>query len=276
MSDTLTFPLHPRRLVAGPAFGAMRARTRGAGLDLVGSRLYRPGDDVRRIDWHASARLSSLRGSDEFVVREHLTDEATYVLIAVDRSPSMALCPPELPWLSKPEATCEAAALIRDSALAAACVVGDVDGGDAGGSIEAILGTLLDGSHAAPPGSMLFLLSDFLTPPGERWLVAGARGWDLVPVVIQDPLWERSFPDVAGALLPLADPATGRMRATRLSAGEVAARRRAHERRFEELVEVFHGLGVDPVLLTSSDRGHVFEAFLDWAYARHQGPRIAR
>ena len=33
-----------------------------------------------------------------------------------------------------------------------------------------------------------------------------AAGWDVVPVVVQDPVWERSFPDVGGVTLPLADP----------------------------------------------------------------------
>ena len=58
MSDTLTFPLLPRLRVAGRTFGAMRSRARGYGTDLAGARPYRPGDDVRRIDWRASARLS--------------------------------------------------------------------------------------------------------------------------------------------------------------------------------------------------------------------------
>lgn len=274
MSRTLTVPLFPRRLVAGPAFGAMRSRARGAGADLVGSRSYRSGDDVRRIDWHASARLSSVRGSDEFVVREHLTDEATYVLVAVDRGPSMALYPQELPWLEKAKAAGEAAALIRDSALAAACIYTDLEG-DPDGSIDAVLDSLLGAGSWPPGGSMVFVLSDFLSPPGDRWHLICARGWDLIPVVIQDPLWEQGFPDVAGALLPLADPATGSTRATRLSAGEVAARRQANEQRFEELLEAFHGLGLDSVVLTSSGREHVYEAFVDWARGRHQGARLA-
>jgi uncharacterized protein (DUF58 family) len=275
VTDALTFPLHPRRLVAGSAFGAMRSRIRGAGLDLVGSRPYRPGDDVRRIDWHASARLSARQGSDEFVVREHLTDEATEVVVAVDRSPSMALSPPWLPWLRKADAAREAAALIHDSALAAACAATHLDG-EPGGSIGDALDGLLAARRGPPPGALVFALSDFLAPPDERWQAALGRGWDLVPVAIQDPLWERSFPDVAGALLPLADPATGRVRATRLSAGEVAARRLANERRFEQLVQAFHALGLDWVVLASSDRGHVYEAFVDWAHGRHRGARVAR
>jgi uncharacterized protein (DUF58 family) len=275
VSETLTVPLFPRRLVAGPAFGAMRSRTRGgAGLDLVGSRAYRFGDDIRRIDWHASARVSALRGNDEFVVREYLTDEATHVLVALDRGPSMTISRGGLPWLEKAQAAAEAATLIRDSALAAACVCTDLEyeTGDSRQLAEALLGL----ESVPPPGTMVFALSDFLTPLDDHWHAISARGWDVVPVVIQDPLWERSFPDVGGALLPLADPATGRARATRLTAGEVAARRQENEARFAELMEAFHALDLDVIVVSSSDRGHVYEAFVDWANGRHQGARVAR
>lgn len=275
MSRALVVPLVPRRPAAGPAFGAMRSRTRGAGLDLVGSRPYRPGDDVRRIDWHASARASSRRGSDELVVREHLTEEATHVLASVDRGPSMAVSGTGLPVLEKGSAAAEAAMLIRDSALAATCVFTELEC-EAVEAPDAAVDAVLGGGTAPPPGAMVFVLSDFLTPPGERWHEACGRGWDLVPVVIQDPLWERSFPDIAGALLPLADPATGRPRATRLSAREVATRRQENEQRFDELLRAFHALGLDWVVLSSSDPGHVYEAFVDWANGRHRGARATR
>ena len=42
------------------------------------------------IDWAASARLSSARGTDEFVVRERFADEAPRVIIVCDRRPEMA------------------------------------------------------------------------------------------------------------------------------------------------------------------------------------------
>ena len=65
-----TFPLIPRRRVLGLPFGGLHSARRGTGADVAGSRPYRPGDDVKRIDWYASARLSLARGSDEFVVRD--------------------------------------------------------------------------------------------------------------------------------------------------------------------------------------------------------------
>ena len=63
-----------------------------------------PGDNPDRIDWGASARLSSARSSDEFVVREYFADEAPRAIVAVDRGSTMGLCPPGIPWLRKDEA----------------------------------------------------------------------------------------------------------------------------------------------------------------------------
>ena len=73
-----------------------------------------------------------------------------------------------------------------------------------------------------PPGSFLFDLTDFLDPvPEAAWLTAITSGWDVVPIVVQDPTWEASFPVSVGRLvLPLADPVDGRTELIRLSAGK--------------------------------------------------------
>jgi hypothetical protein len=63
----------------------------------------------------------------------------------------------------------------------------------------------------------VFVLSDFVpAAPDDVWLTAIANRWDLVPIVIQDPVWEQSFPDVSGIVVSLRDPATGRVRSVRL------------------------------------------------------------
>ena len=63
------------------------------GSEIASSRPYRRGDAVRLVDWRASARLSTARGSDEFVVRDRFAEDVVRVLLIVDRSPSMALFP---------------------------------------------------------------------------------------------------------------------------------------------------------------------------------------
>ena len=126
----LTFPLVPRRRLVGLAFGAMHSARRGVGSDVAGSRPYVRGDDVDAIDWAASARLSSARGSDEFIVRERFAEEAPRVVLVCDRRPEMSLFSAELPWLHKAEAMRTAADIIGESTVKARGFVGYIDHAD--------------------------------------------------------------------------------------------------------------------------------------------------
>jgi hypothetical protein len=88
-----------------------------------------------------------------------------------------------------------------------------------------------------------------------------------VPVVIQDPVWEQSFPDVADVVVPFADE-RGRMRRVRLTKAEVAARKDANESRLERLIGGFQRLGIQHVLVSASDPASVLTAFLEWSVRR--------
>jgi Protein of unknown function DUF58 len=293
----LTFALVPRRRLVGLAFGAMHSARRGTGSDVAGSRPYVRGDDVDRIDWGASARLSSARGSDEFVVRERFAEEAPRVVLVCDRRPEMALFPTELPWLCKAEAMRVAADIVAESTAKARGFVGYVDHGDGGeafwhpphsnkdawtiherlghdrfaappDSVDRALEFLGGHRRSVPAGSFLFVLSDFLQPPpAEAWANALEHRWDVVPVVIQDPVWEQSFPDVDSIVVPLAD-ADGRLRLVRLRRGEAERRRELHEQRRCTLLADFRSLGIEPILVSQSGREHVFRAFVAWADER--------
>jgi len=264
------------------------------GSDVAGSRPYRPGDDARSIDWAASARLSSAHGSDEFIVREYLSEEAPRVVVLSDRRPAMSLFPKPLPWLDKPTAMRHAAGLIAEATLAARGFFGylDLGGEDAqwipphthhelpeaalGGSFDAAednvaqaLTFLAETQPSLPRGTFVFVLSDFLmTVPEATWISAIEHGWDLVPVVIQDPVWERSFPEVGGVALPFLDHTSGKFVSVRLTDREAAWMRDENERRAAELLAVFRTLDLGPVLVTTSDRLDIFQAFLEWADER--------
>jgi uncharacterized protein (DUF58 family) len=280
----LVVPLVPRRRVTGASHGSLRSSRRGVGADLAGTRVYRIGDDVRQIDRLASARLSLALDRDEFVVREHFAAEATRVLVATDRRPSMALFPPGLPWLSKPQALAEAARLVEASAARARCAFRRVD--HLGTELhedprdfdapEDTLARALEGLAVGRlgAGSFVFCLSDFFVmPDGDLWSEALSRGWDVVPVVVQDALWEQSFPDVGGAVLPVWDPYTRRVRATRLTRREAHARRLVNEERLTQILNEFDQLGLDPIVLSRHDAESVYEAFSSWAEARRPGVR---
>jgi uncharacterized protein (DUF58 family) len=272
----------------------MNSLRRGSGSDVAGSRPYQPGDDARAIDWNASARLSSAHGADEFIVREYFAEEAPRVVLLCDRRPSMALFPRPLPWLDKPKALKVAGELVADATLAARGFLGYLDHGEEEetwipprthhelpeearhDSFHAPEENLASGfdflARLHPPlpaGTFLFVLSDFLAPPSEdEWVAALERRWDIVPVVIQDPVWERSFPAVGGVVLPLFDQTSGKFVAVRLTDREAARRRQENEAAAAELIAEFRALDLGPVVVTTDDRGEIFQAFLEWADER--------
>jgi uncharacterized protein (DUF58 family) len=289
------FPLIQHRRVIGLSFAAMRSARRGVGSDVAGSRPYRPGDDVDAIDWAASARLSTARGMDEFVVREHYADEAPRVVVFCDRRPALAATRAPLPWLDKARVIELATRLVSVSAVAARSFIGYLDLAEADEPLwraprtQGELGHLADErpSRASPEnlgagleylvrqrrdlpaGSFLFVLSDFLVPPGRTtWLRVVERRWDVVPVVIQDPIWDRSFPDVARLVIPFVEAGTGDVARVRLSEREVAVLRAQNERRLSELRRMFRSAGIEPVELTSDAPQDVLAAFLAWADRR--------
>ena len=276
----------------------MHSARRGTGSDVAGSRRYAPGDDVKAIDWASSAKLSSARGSDEFVLRELYAEEAPRVVVVSDRRPEMQLFPAGFPWLRKQEAQRAAIELIRASTVEAHGFIGYLDFGDGDdepfwlpphsqslweyedreddatpfrappGNVEDSFDFLIAHPRSVPAGTFLFVLSDFLVPPpAETWLRALERRWDVIPVVLQDPLWERSFPPVDGFRIEIAG-SDGVAREVRLRAREAAQRRREHEERWAELLEGFAQVSLEPVVVDSSDESEVLRAFLDWAETR--------
>jgi uncharacterized protein (DUF58 family) len=301
----LTFPLVPRRRVIGLSFGTMRSLRRGSGTDVAGSRPYYPGDDIDAIDWPASARLSTARGSDEFVVRERFAEEAPKVVIVCDRRPEMAHFSAPLPWLDKPSAMRHAVELILASSGAAGGFVGYLDYADGdphwrppkgerklielrdqrlwssefGGPpdwLERSIAHLAAHPRAITAGTFVFVLSDFLPPASkEVWLTTKEYRWDVVPVVIQDPTWEQSFPDVSGIVVSLRDPRTGKVAPIRLRRKEAAARKAENEERTRDLLETFRTLDFDPVLVSSNDRAEILSEFLAWTALRRARRRGA-
>ena len=63
--------------------GTYTSRSRGSGFDFDEHRPYRPGDDVRRIDWNVTARMHQ-----PFVRVTHAERELN-VIVALDLSASM-------------------------------------------------------------------------------------------------------------------------------------------------------------------------------------------
>jgi uncharacterized protein (DUF58 family) len=301
----LVFPLIPLRRSRALEVAGRASRHRGTGDEIASSRAYRRGDAIRSVDWAASARLSTARGRDEFVVRDHFAEDVIRVVVVIDRSPSMALFPEGLPWLRKPAAVREAAAMIVASGVVASALIGFAESGSQGLRLDwpardrtlraAVVRHALDGemtgpddsldqalslllanrSGRLPAGTFVFVVSDYLPTSSLPLLRAAVEtGWDLIPVVVQDPVWERSFPDISGVTVPLSAADGGGAALVRLSRKEARARRDANEIRTLELDAAFREIGLDAVSVATSDRSAIHSAFLAWAARR--GTRLRR
>lgn len=270
------FELVPRRRFTGAPFGHRRSVRRGEGDEVAGTRAYRPGDRRAHIHWPASARLSAARGTDEFVVREFSADEAPRVAIVCDRRPGMAIHSPPSPWLDKRAAATASVALIAASAAAELAPVVHLGGRGAFDAPEQNVRQALEDVRL-PVGSFVFVVSDFLVDvPTALWLRLRSRSFDVVPVVVQDPIWEQSFPQVSSVVLPIADPASGRVADYYVRPREARARRTANEERRAALLARFRRLTFDPVLIDTADPFRIGAAFAAWADRRRRLQRSAR
>lgn len=311
---SFTFPLIPRRRIAGIAFGDMPSTRRGIGSEDVGDRPYEHGDDPRDIDWAASAKESSRLGRAAYTVRLFDADESVPVLIVCDRRPAMALYPQSLPWregvLNKHRAMVNAGCIIAESALAQHCYVGYLDYADAlnpdpakrsdvpffrppnthtevsriqtrnlpypqfaapEDNLSLAFRFLMGESHDVPAETFVFVLSDFVVFPPEALWAQMLRRFDVVPVVIQDPIFEQSFPDVAGMTIRIADPTRGRTYPVRFTRRSARAWRDAHEARLRAILEAFARRGCDPIIISDGEVSSIHREFLRWADRRRLG-----
>jgi uncharacterized protein (DUF58 family) len=80
-----------RRRFAGSSAGGRRSLRRGSSAEFAEHRPYYAGDDVRRIDWNAYARL------EELVLRLFVAEEDLSLYLLVDRSASLGVgSPPKI------------------------------------------------------------------------------------------------------------------------------------------------------------------------------------
>jgi uncharacterized protein (DUF58 family) len=253
--------------------GTYTSRTRGAGFDFDEHRPYRPGDDVRRIDWNVTARFR------QPFVRETHAERELNVIVALDVSASMAF---GTAALDKKELMLYVAACFGFSAAADQINLGLLafgqrvlqywpprrSKGRAWRALEELWRLEPDsGPTAIAPvarflqtrlrhASVIFIVSDFLTSesladiPELRLLTASH---DVIGVVIQDPAELSLFH--AGGEVRVKDPEsrllrrlaiTGRTR--RRFAATMAARR-------QKLTDAFYAAGMDHAFLIDRHAG---------------------
>ena len=264
-------------------------------------RPYRSGDHTSWIDWKASARLSSARGTDEFVTREFFAEQAPRVVVVCDRRPGMRLYGDGAPWLDKAAAARTVIELLATSTLAERGDLAYVDHVTERGAwlppsrsahgprLAHRLATTpwtgpADGLHRSlellarhrsvlPVGTFVFVISDFVAPPPARaWAPFRSLLLDVTPVIVQDPTWEQRFPHLRSTVLQVVDPATGRRSDVWIERGE--RRSQENEDRLDGTVSGFVRLGFDPVVVGSSAPDDVHDVFARWAARRRRLRRV--
>jgi uncharacterized protein (DUF58 family) len=275
------------RRLEGLLQGDYRSPSRGDGLDLADLREYQFHDDVRRIDWNASARLG------ETYVRDYLEDREISVWFLLDMSPSMRF---EGVSVSKHAVLVEFTTLMcrlllgRGNRTGAMIFSGRIDrlipanGGRR--QLLHILGEVTN--HRPSPGStdlkqvlrqaastirrrsLVFVVSDFISVPGwEETLTPLAMRHDVVAVRLSDPL-EARLPDLG--LLTFQDAETGEQLFVDTHARNFRARfAAAADAREKALRAAFEKSGVDVLELATEDE--VMDALMRFADMRKQSLR---
>ena len=275
------------RRLEGLLQGDYRSPSRGDGLDLADLREYQFHDDVRRIDWNATARL------DVPYVRDYLEDREIPVWFLLDMSPSMMF---EGVSISKHAVLMEFAVLMsrlmlgRGNRTGAMIFSHGIDrtiparGGRQ--QLLQILNTVL--AHRARPGatdlkqvladaaqrirrrSLIFIVSDFISPPGwEKVLGALAARNDVIAVRLTDPL-ETHLPDLG--FMTFQDAESGEQLFVDTNDGAFRARfAAAADARETALRSAFERAGVDVLELATED--DVMDALMGFAQMRKQSLR---
>ena len=259
------------RRLDGLLHGDHRGLVPGHGTELGETRRYAPGDDVRRIDWNVTARLS------EPHIRQTIAERELQTWLLIDRSSR----------LDFGTAHCEK----RDLVLAAAAAVGFLTSRD-GNQIGAVLAGRGEPEVVPAKGSrkhllrllhqiaetprednsgvtdlttglarvstiarrrgLLAVVSDFMVAPGwEDAMAVAARRHDVLAVQVVDPR-EYELPNVG--LVLIRDPATGEEREVQTNKASVRERfAAAAAERQERLAKRLSSSGVDHLVL-STDR----------------------
>jgi uncharacterized protein (DUF58 family) len=275
------------RRLEGILQGDYRSPARGDGLDLADLREYQLHDDVRRMDWNATARQGTP------YVREYLEDREIPVWLLLDMSPSMRF---QSVSVSKNAVLKEFTTLIcrlmlgRGNRAGAMIFSGRVDrtiparGGRQ--QLLQILGALAqhrpnrettdlgqvlkEAAGIVRRRSLIFIVSDFISAPGwEKSLRLLVARHDVVAVRLTDPL-ERQIPDLG--FMTFQDAETGEQ-------FFVDTHNRDFRNRFGELADardaalrgIFEKCGVDVLELATED--DVMDALLHFADLRKQSLR---
>jgi len=256
--------LRTRGLVNSRFVGEYHSVFKGQGMEFSEVREYQPGDEVRTIDWNVSARMRRL------FVKRYVEERELTVMLIVDCSGSSRFGTGER---DKQAMAAELAAVLALTATRNNDRVGLILCSDRPehtvpprkGRRHALrlvrdvlawptsarptdLGVALDyAARVLSHHSLVFVISDFVTPSIERQLRMVSQRHDLVAVVLDDP-GERQLPNLG--VSRLVDAETGRL--VEIDTSDPSVRRGYLQAIDEERVarqQVLRRLAIDEVLV---------------------------
>jgi uncharacterized protein (DUF58 family) len=239
---------------------------KGRGMEFSEVRSYVEGDDIRNIDWNVTARMNSL------FVKKHVEERELTVMLLVDASASGSFGSVNK---FKGEMGVELCALLAFSAIKNNDRVGLIiftseveryippqkgknhvlrvirellyfEPKHKGTSVAEALSFL---NRVQRRKAVVFLVSDFFTPPFETPLRVTAKRHDLVAVTLGDPR-ESELPDVG--LIELEDAESGSAVLVDSSSKEVRNRyKQAMGNRVAAIAQTFKANGVDEIRVST-------------------------
>jgi uncharacterized protein (DUF58 family) len=277
------------RRLDGLLQGDYRTLMRGAGLDLADLREYQHGDDVRHIDWNATARLQTP------YVREYTEDREVAAWFLLDLSASLDF---GSSTIRKRAVAADFVALIsrlltrhgnRVGAIVYGAGVEEMIPARSGrrhvlhlmqrilsrpditsAGETRLLDLLLAGANFLDRRSTVFIVSDFISVPGwEQSLGQLAQRHEVTAVRLSDPL-ESDMPDLG--LLTLEDAETGEQ--ILVDTHDAGFRSRLNQLAVEREVALRQALsaaGVDALELSTDD--DLFESVLRFTDLRKRRAR---
>jgi uncharacterized protein (DUF58 family) len=240
---------------------------KGRGMEFSEVRSYVEGDDIRNIDWNVTARMNSL------YVKKHVEEREMTVMLLVDASASGSFGSVDK---FKGEMGVELCALLAFSAIKNNDRVGliiftseverYIPPQKGKNHVLRVIRELLyfepqrKGTNVAEALSFLnrvqrrkavvFLVSDFFTPPFTKPLRVTAKRHDLIAISLRDPR-ESELPDVG--LVELEDAESGGAVLVDSSSKEFRnSYKREMEQRTAAISQVFVSNGVDEIPVSTA------------------------
>ena len=269
--EFLTFRTRGR--VQSERFGDSRSPFVGEGLEFAELRPFRPGDRMRHV--HAASSLKA----QELMVRKFVEVREARVILALDVSRSMFV-------RDKMRIALTAAGILAHSTFNLHMALGlwilggshelEIPAKPGSGHFHTVSDVLVDVltgnvqnallqaypvdkreqlNKSVARGALLFIISDFLSENDDLLHLAHElQGASIMPVVVQDAL-EYTFPEFPrhGALVPLQDAESEKVRDVWLDAASAGRLKLRHEQRFARIFDDFRTIGATAVHLPALD-----------------------